>query len=223
MKIRVVHILNNLSSSRENASVECMSSISNYNIEYIQYITPKYNNDAWLLQTPIDGWSNHSRGHFGAFLSFKYSVLNYFTDDLDAFLIVESDCVLGDNISFDFFTEQLYSSIIFSIRYNVFMFSFGSRYYNTVLQSPIIKLDDKYPNFCLTDKIILNHCILFTSKVREVLLFEYIHNNWDSPDIWHNTIYNKYSNLYNLGITTYPIMYQHEGVSSIDNIMKYKS
>jgi hypothetical protein len=223
VKIRIVHILNNIDTDREINSIKSISNLNQYGVEYIQYITPRYNNDAWRLQTPISNWKRHGSGHFGAFLSFKNATLNYFTDDLDAFIITESDCILSEHITYDFFIKELYNAIEFSKKYKLFMFSFGSRYFNNILQSPILELDAEYPNFCKTNNIILNHCILFTKPIRNLLLHEYIHSNWDSPDIWHNCIFNKYRDLYSMGIVKSPYTFQHQGISMIDGIYKDRS
>lgn len=223
MNIKIIHILNDLKSNREIKSVNSISRLSEYDIEYIQYITPKYTNDAWKLQTPLMGWKRHGSGHYGAFSSFKNAILTHFTDNLDAIIVVESDCVLSDEISYDFFVNEVYNSIYFSIKHNLFMFSFGSRYFNNILQSPILELDTEYPNFCKTNNIILNHCILFTKNIRNLLLYEYLHSAWDSPDIWHNGIFNKYSDLYSMGITLTPYTFQYEGISMIDGIYKERT
>jgi hypothetical protein len=223
MKIRVVHILIDTYSERERKSIESMSKLSQFDIEYIPYITKRYTNDVWKIQQPIDGWKRHSSSHYGAYLSFKDVVLRYFTEDLDAFMVLESDCVLSDNIGIEFFKDEIINSINFSKKHNIFMFSFGNRYYNNILQSPILYIDSEYPHFCKTNKIILTHCVLFPKHIREILLYEYIHSNWDAVDIFHNKIFSKYTQQYSMGITTKPYTFQNEGVSHIDNIFKLRS
>jgi glycosyltransferase involved in cell wall biosynthesis len=223
MKIRVVHILIDVDSERERESIRSMSKLQDYGIEYIKYITQRYDNDAWKLQVPIDGWKNHSNTHYGAYLSFKDIFLRYFTNDIDALIILEADCILSDEISYDFFVDEIYNAIEFSKKNNVLMFSFGNCYCNNILQSPEVSVDIDYHNFYITDKIILNHTVLFTNNVRELLMYEYIHSNWDVSDIWHNSIFNKYKKDYNLGITRRPYTFQHEGISMIDTVFKRKS
>lgn len=70
-----------------------MASISK-NIEYVQNINKRYQGDDWKNVEPLWGWANHGPGHYGAFISFKSAIENHFTDDLDAFMILEADCIL---------------------------------------------------------------------------------------------------------------------------------
>jgi hypothetical protein len=222
MKIRVVHLLIDTESERERKSIESMSKLQDYGIDYIQYITKRYNNDAWKFQEPYDGWVRHGPGHYGAFMSFKDIILKYFTDDLDAFIFLEADCVLHEHMNMGYFYNQIEKSIEFCNKHNVYNFSFGHTHYNNVIQSEIIKIDDNYQYFYLTNKIIGAHCRLFPKKTRELLLKELIFKPWDAIDIWLNKSFyeNRQEFGLNLGINKQPHTYQHEGMSMIDGDVK---
>lgn len=222
MKIRAAHILIDTKSERETASIHSMSKIADYGIDYVPYITQKYTGDVWKYQTPYDGWLRHGPAHFGLYRSAQSVVYDYFTEDLDAFMIFEADCVIGTHISYERFANEVYRAVEFSRKHNNLLFSFGSRYCNDVLQSPIINTDSDYTGFVLTDKIIMTHCILMVKQNRELILTEFLHSPWDGLDIWFNSVFYKNRHKHNLalGITEYPYTYQYEGMSMIDGEIK---
>lgn len=222
MKIRAVHLLIDVESEREKKSIESMSKLQNYGVEYIQYITTKYNNDAWTIQTPYDGWKRHGPGHYGAFLSFKDIILKYFTDDLDAFIFLEADSVLHENTDVGYFYNQIEKSIEFCIKHNVYSFSFGYTHYNNILQSETVLLDEDYQDFYLTNKIICAHFLVFSQKIRKLLLYELVFKPWDAIDIWLNKSFYENKDKFDLklGINKNPHTYQCEGMSMIDGHIK---
>jgi autotransporter strand-loop-strand O-heptosyltransferase len=222
MKVEAYHILIDTESEREKQSIKLMSQISNFGIGYNQYTTKRYTNDAWKLQTPLSGWMNHGPSHFGLYQSFKNIILNNFTDDLDALLIFEADCVLYNHISVEQFRDEVYKALDFCKKHNVLMFSFGDTHVNGVLQSPTVFEDSDYADYFITDKIILNHCILIPNKARDVVMNALMNDNWDVMDLWFNRVFRKYKEVYNLnmGIVKNPLTYQYEGVSMIDDVVK---
>lgn len=222
MKIRAAHILIDTESERESASIRSMNGISEYGIDYVQYITTQYTNDVWKYQRPYDEWINHKSAHFGLYRSAQTVIYDYFTNDLDAFMIFEADCMRCGDISLEHFIDKVHQAVRFSIKHNTFLFSFGDRYFETVLQSPILKRDDEYNDFVITDKIIGCHCILMIKQNRELLLKELLHSNWDGLDMWFNSAFyaNRYKYNLTLGINDNPITYQYEAESMIDGVVK---
>lgn len=212
--IKATHILVDVTSEREKKSIESMSAIQ-HDITYIQCINERYVGEEWKRNVPINGWRNHGEGHYGAFQSFKKAILENFTEDLDALLLFEADCVL--EVDKDFFLKNVRQAIIFCEKHDLPYFSFGPRVVNNYVESIELKKDFEYPDFIITNNIIEAHCVLITKKYRNYI-FDCLSNSWDSPDLWFNKIFEKY----NMGITLNQLAYQTLGVSMIDNCIKGK-
>jgi hypothetical protein len=206
-KLRAVHLLIDIESERESISIESMSAISN-KIEYIQNINIRYTGEDWKNNIPMFGWENHGPGHYGAFTSFKSAIENHFTDDLDAFLIFEADCVL--NIETEEFINLVKKAVNFCEKYNIEYFSFGERHLDGYLNSKELN-DNDFREFIITNKIILAHCILFPKKSRNKLLDSLKTKKWDTPDYFFNGIFNR------KGISREKVAIQYPGISMIDD------
>jgi glycosyltransferase involved in cell wall biosynthesis len=209
--IRAVHLLIDTDSERERKSIESMSKVAS-SIEYVQNINERYVGDKWKEIEPLSGWARHGAGHYGAFNSFKSAIEKHFTEDLDAFMIFEADCVL--DIETDEFISLVDKAVEFCEKHQADYFSFGDRFVEGFLQSPELESFKEFDDFIITNKVILAHCILFPKRTRGRLLSELKSKPWDSPDIWFDDIFKR------KGIIKYPVTHQEEGVSMIDNEIK---
>jgi hypothetical protein len=219
MKIKLVHILTEVDTLREIASINSLSPLSEVGIDYIQQINVRYSGEDWK-ETPAitqNEFTNHGPGHYGAFQSFKKAMIENFSEDLDALVLCECDCVLS--VGVDEFTVILKEGIEFCNNFSVDYLSLGSRYVNGILQSPVIEEPNEYEKFYLTNKIILAHCIVLPARTREYILESLEKFSWDSPDIWFNEIFWN-GNRNRFGIVKERLAYQHEGISLIDNYWK---
>lgn len=218
MKIRLVHILTEPETNREKNSILSLSPLSKLGIEYIQQINQRYVGEDWKVTPAITQSenTNHGPGHYGAFQSFKQAILENFSDDLDALILCECDCIL--TCSSEEFIEKINEGLIISDIKNLSHFSLGSNYVNGFLQSPFIETFED-SNFYVTNKIILTHCMVFPQKTKKVLFDSFEKFSWDTPDIWFNEIFWK-NGLKKFGILKERIAIQHEGFSLIDNHWK---
>lgn len=220
MEIKLVHILTEIDTGREINSIASLSPMSNYGINYIQQINQRYTGNAWIDPPAISKtpYTNHGSGHYGAFQSFKKAILDNFTEETEALVICECDCILETDI--DNFSKIIREAVDLCNRESVDFVSFGSRYINGFLQSPIIEEDkERFGNFYITNKTILAHCIMIPKRSREFILGQFNSISWDSPDIWFNEAFwmgnrNRFAILWERAAR------QHEGVSLIDNIWK---
>lgn len=210
-KIKAVHLLIDTEDEREVKSIKSMSKLSN-KLNYVQHINKRYVGEEWRDIEPKSGWADHGPGHYGAFDSFKKAIKKEFTEDLDAFMIFEADCVLDMDV--DVFYKLVLKAIEFCEEHEIEYFSFGDRFVEGLLQSPTIEHFKEFNDFIVTNKIILAHCVLFPGFYREKLLESLDTKPWDSPDIWFNEVIKK------KGITRFPAANQEEGMSMIDNIVK---
>jgi hypothetical protein len=217
--IRLVHILTETETEREQASINSLSPLSNLGIEYIQQVNQRYSGDDWknvpaVSQSP---WTNHGPGHYGAFQSFKKAMQDNFDESIDALVLCECDCVL--ECAPDFFVRKLREGIDFCDLLNVGYLSLGSRFVNGVLQSPVQEENEDFPDFYVTNKIILAHCVILPKKSRNFIMDCLEKYSWDSPDIWFNEIFWR-EGIARFGIIKDRLARQHEGFSLIDNHWK---
>jgi len=219
MNIKLVHILTEPDTKREQASISSLSPLGEMGITYHQQVNERYRGDAWrevpaLSQSPA---TNHGAGHYGAFQSFKKAMLENFSEGLDALVLCECDCVL--ETSHETFMQTLKRGIEFCNENDLKYLSLGSRFVNGVLQSPETDNDPKFPDFYITNKVILAHCVVLPALSREIILDCIDRFSWDSPDIWFNEVLWR-SGLNRFGIVKERLARQHEGVSLIDNVWK---
>jgi|688.fasta_scaffold40935_6 hypothetical protein len=219
MNIKLVHILTEIESTREKNSILSLSPLGNLGIEYKQQINPRYLGEDWKIRPAItqSEHTNHGPGHYGAYQSFKQAFLDNFTDDLDALIVCECDCVL--TCSPEEFVEKVKEGIEFSEKHNLSHFSLGSNYCNGFLQSSFKEVYDE-SSFYVTDKIIMAHCLVFPKKTKRVLFESLEKFSWDTPDIWFNEIFWR-NGLNRFGILKEKVTIQHEGMSLIDNHWKH--
>jgi len=218
-RIKLVHILTEIDAQREIASVESVSGVSEYGVDYIKQVNTRYKGDGWKNTPAISQsqFTNHGPGHFGAFQSFKKAIIDNFTPDVDALVLCECDCII--ETSLDFFVKKLSDGIDFCNRYQIEYLSLGSRFVNGFLQSPVIEEIESYPDFYVTNKIILAHCLVLPQRSRQFLLEALNKYSWDSPDIWFNEVYWREGRS-KFGIIKERLARQHEGLSLIDNVWK---
>jgi hypothetical protein len=218
MNIRLIHILTEVESTREKNSILSLSPLGDLGIEYKQQINLRYSGEDWKVRPAItqSEHTNHGPGHYGAYQSFKQAFLENFTDDLDALIVCECDCVL--TCSPEEFVEKVKEGLEFSEKHNLSHFSLGSNYCNGFLQSSFNEVYDD-SSFYVTDKIIMAHCMVFPKKTKQVLFESLEKFSWDTPDIWFNEIFWR-NGLNRFGILKEKVTIQHEGISLIDNFWK---
>ena len=228
MKLKLVHILNKLDGEREINSINSLSPLKDLGVDYIQQVTPLYEGDGWKTKpiTNMPGNNNHGKGHYGNYLSFMKAIKENFTEDLDALILCECDCVL--TLPLDEFLSEMKKTLDFSKKHHIYHFSWGGRIVDGVENGEILKIDNEYPNYCVVGKIILAHFIILTKESREFFLKKVDSMGWDVADIWLNeAIFSAESD----GLFSGPgrqanvfnsLAYQYEGVSDIDGIVKGK-
>ena len=217
-KIKIVHLLNSLTGDREIKSINSLSKLRNYGIDYTQQLTPLYDGDEWKQKTPLTNYP-HGKGHYGLYQSFTKAIIENFTEDLDALIICECDSIL--NISYDNFIDEINNTLNFCNKYGIYHFSWGGNTLNGVQQGDVIKIDHDYPNYCIVNKIILAHFTILTKESRNFYINKVKTLSWDSFDLWLNeAIYSEFNNPGKQATTFKPLAYQVEGLSLLDNFIK---
>lgn len=215
MKIKLVHILNNINGDREIKSIKNLSRLKNVGVEYVQQITPLYEGDAHseikaLTWTPT---SPHNKRHYGNYLSYKQAIKENFSSDLDALIVCECDTYL--ELTNDEFLEEIKKTLYFCEKYDTYQFSWGGYCKNT------LHTDEEYPDYIISDKIVLAHFNIFPKSSREFYLTKIDNFGWDAADIWLNEIIFSEQNLIKKqALTNKNFCKQIEGLSYLDNIKK---
>jgi hypothetical protein len=219
MNIKLIHILTETSHEREKASMKSLSPLREMGIEYIPQVNERYVDDAYKYHLPVYQ-GNHGPGHYGAFQSFRKAILENFTEDVDAFVLCECDCVL--TVEHSEFLDLVKEANKICKENLINYVSFGNAYIGGNLQSPVFDDGDAYGNFYLTDKIIMTHCIMFPRHSREYLIKHFGKNTWDAVDIWLNYIFRSTTNPppKRFAILRKPVAMQYEGISLLDNVWK---
>jgi hypothetical protein len=219
MKIKLVHILTETSHEREIESMKSLAPLGEMGIEYIPQINERYVGDAYKHHLPVYH-GNHGPGHYGSFQSFKKAVLENFTEDVDAFVLCECDCVL--KVDQSVFVDLVKEANKLCKENLINYVSFGSAYIGETLQSPVFDDSRQYGSFYLTDKIIMTHCIMFPRHSREYLINHLDRMTWDALDIWLNFIFRTATNPppKRFLILREPVAIQYEGISLLDNVWK---
>lgn len=210
--IRIVHNLMNINDHREKISIESVSKLSEYH-EYIQCVYERYVGDDWKKQEPAEGWMNHGPGHYGCFDSMKKSIIKCFTDDIEALLICESDCVI--DIEIEKFNKLLKKAIDFANKHEIPYISFSPKIIDSKLLSKNLGEDAEFDEFIFTDEIYQTHCFLIT-KYYKNYLFEKLNTSWGTPDLWFNSIYKNKK----IAICRDELTHQELGISAIDQYAK---
>lgn len=211
-KIKITHNLIDIKDEREKKSIESVSKLAEH-FEYIQCINKKYVGEAWKQQEPLEGRMNHGPGHYGCFDSMKKAILNHFTDDLDAILICESDCII--DVDANQFNDLIKKALKLADKYEIPYISFSPRFIDGNLLSENVFEDPECDEFIFTNKVFQTHCFLLTKHYKNYL-FEKLNTTWGATDLWLNEIYKNNKIL----ICRDEITHQEEGISMIDNHKK---
>ena len=113
--IKIVHLLNEINSNREQQSINSINNFSNeFGYNYIQEISSLFNtvppkescrrpNDISDKPDPM----KLTNRHYGCYLAHKTGVLNHL--DSDAILICECDCLILNNLEFSFLKNLVFN------------------------------------------------------------------------------------------------------------------
>ena len=218
-KIKLVHILTDISSERERASIDHLMCVEDHGIKYNPRVNEIYQGDEWLDIVPITGGdpSFYKKGHYGAFQSFKSAFLEEFTEDLDAIIMCECDCILS--VSTEDFVGIVNRGIDFCNKHSIKYLSLGNTHVGGEMQSIVYDLDDEFEEFQITTKVILAHCVVIPRHALEYFTYCFNNYSWESPDIWFNEAIWR-SGVSSHAIIKKPVAFQHSGFSLIDQTWK---
>ena len=213
-KIKIVHLLNDVESEREKASISSLKQLENFGLTYEQKITPVYKNKPPTENcnrpgqvSEVPGEYLLSPGHYGCYLAHRDGIVEGLNDDVDAILLNESDSIL--QFKPEEMYEKIYEAYDLCIKYDLAYISFGKQiknYHHNHLEN------DLYSSDSLTEA----HCILIPKTKWEYFKNKFKVCPWDVSDLW----YNLYITEYNRGIYSRPYSLQYPSFSKIDQKFK---
>lgn len=213
-KIKIVHLLNNVDSEREKASINSLKQLENFGLSYEQRITPVYTNKPpkencyrpdQVSETP--GAYLLSSGHYGCYLAHKNGVIESLNDDVDAIFLNESDSIL--QFKPEEMYEKIYEAYDLCIKYDLAYISFGKQIKNY----PHKNLEN---DLYTSEKLVETHCMLIPKSKLEYFKNKFETCPWDTADLWYNNSIKEYQR----GIFSRPYSLQYPSLSVIDNKFK---
>jgi hypothetical protein len=236
-KIRVVHLLLDSNESedipldkwsstveKQKLSIECWEGMKHKFFDYVQRYSkvnrtelPRENckdpdiiNDSKELtnKPPI-----LSYGHYGAYKSHTQGILENFSEDIDALIIVEGDSYT--DLSSDEFYDKVMESYYMSENNNCKFVTFAGISYMS--GGEWWKLSKDLGNWVQVPHFLLGTTYMIMKSEREGIIDKVHNTGWHSPDFW---LAWNYHNKVKMLASKIPIVYQKEGYSVLDYLEK---
>jgi len=222
-KTKAVQFLLTDEIEKQNKSIENVSYLKRYGIDYVQHY-----NDVYVDLPPISK-SNRPHdvsmelkpnaltpAHYGCYDSFRTAVLSEFDSNVDYLLVFEGDAKIQNH---QIFMDKLNSVFEVMEKHNLDYVSFGGIYDLAfgVLQSNIV--EEINDDFFVCDKIIGCQCLIFSGKSKEKIKNILRTEKWDALDIYLNNVSPKHG--LRVGVSRKTLVTQYDGISTIDNTDKH--
>ncbi len=223
-KIKIVHLLmsplNGLYAEKQAISMNCFDGIKQYVKSYTQQFSfpnrtllPVVDcaDPAYISENPPSEGPWLSYGHYGAYLAHKRAVLEEFSEDLDAIIVVEGDVVF-DMTPADM-ASRFHRACVFAESQEGSIVTFGNVGYGE--GSEASKRDTSIPmgDYTKIDHFVSAHCYMILKKERSSIQHKLLTEKWHAWDIWLYWNYDRKANIFR---TQNPLVYEPEGFSMID-------
>jgi hypothetical protein len=222
-RIQAIHLLTNTTHKREIRSINYISKLADYGIEYTQHINPPYDEippknfckrPHLISDKPKyleSGFGTLTGRHYGCFLA-HINAIKSMNDDYDYTLIFEADANI--EYSIDEFVSIIFEACNFEKYDDIYYVSFGnnpSRYKNQV--NDIFLETGKDQD--------LSHAYLIPNKHKDWYLDKIEKVPWDGYDLWLNDVFSRYPKARYTTKVAYSN--QIEGESLIDLVNKWET
>lgn len=210
MNLLAVHLLTNPREAREQRSILEVNKLMWFGIKYIP-VTNRY--WTWPFPEPReanDRGFNLTRAHYGCYLAHKEAIINYLTDDIDALLICECDCVF--TLTINEVVKRLERAYRACVDHDLLCFTLGPKHGGKTVT-------DMGDYMVTTTRLIETHCYMIPIGAKERVL-DIWNKPWDAADyIW--TVYGWDRGRHRIGIFDDQIVaVQGDGESLIDGRVK---
>jgi len=215
-RINLVHLLSQPNEARELESIGSLKEVKKYGVEYVQCVSPP--NDEEPEQPPFTCLEGKHSRRYGLYKAFKGVLEEHISDDIEALVFCECDCVL--NVSTKAFIDKIVELIKVSGKYNVDLFSLGpmvdyetgekwSKGYEKLSGSDVV----------LVDRFIQTHCLVFPRRSFEYVLKKLEEAPWDVIDLWLNRAFGLGAEK-RIGMLPHAMADQVSGVSLLEDRVK---
>ena len=154
-----------------------------------------------------------SYGHYGAYKSHTQGILDNFSEDIDALIIVEGDSYT--NLSSDEFYDKVMESYYMSENNDCKFVTFAGVSYMS--GGEWWKLSKDLGNWVQVPHFLLGTTYMIMKSEREGIIDKVHNTGWHSPDFW---LAWNYHNKVKMLASKIPIVYQKEGYSVLDYLEK---
>jgi len=213
-KIKIVHLLNNVESEREKASINSLKQLENFGLTYEQKITAVYKNKPPIencnrpdMVSLVPGDHLLSPGHYGCYLAHKNGITEGLGDDVDAIFLNESDSIL--QFKPEEMYEKIYEAYDLCIKHDLAYISFGKQVKN-------YGHDNLENDLYSAERLSEAHSLLIPKCKLEYFKNKFETCKWDVADLWYNT----YIEEFRRGIFSRPYSLQYPSFSEIDHKFK---
>lgn len=214
-KIKIVHLLNDIESERESASIKSLRQLEDYGLLYEQRITPVYKDRPPELNcnrpdkiSLVPGEYLLSPGHYGCYLAHRNGIVEGLNDDVDAILLNESDSIL--QFKPEEMYEKIYEAYDLCLKHDLAYISFGKQIKN-------YKHGKLEEDLYIADSLTEAHCILIPKSKWQYFKDKFDKCPWDVSDLWYNIFIKEYAR----GVYSRPYALQYPSYSKID--LKFKN
>lgn len=239
-KIKVVHLLLNPDYSgdlpndiwlsrieKQNESINCWRRISHNFTHYVESYSLlnrselPYENcaDPSIIDRSLGLLKNPpvlSYGHYGAYMSHKRAILEEFSDDIDALLIVEGDVQFS--LDTDIMVSKIYDAFKFTKENDGAMTTFGDIKYGTSSDASIMNTEVIMGDWKKIDHFLCAHCYLIMKSEKNNIQEKLRSTGWHAWDIW---LYWNYDKRVPIFAPLEPLVFEPFGISSIDYVDRH--
>lgn len=224
-KIKIVHLLlkplDGPYRNKQDLSMERWAEVKQYVSAYTQIFSfpnrtelPVENcADPSMIRDsqPEDGSPWLSYGHYGAYQAHRRAILEEFSEDLDALVVIEGDVIF--NISPADMAFKLHHALEFAERHGGSLVTFANVGYG--LASDASKRDTSIPMgpYTQIDHFITAHCYMVLKSEKNSIQHKLRNEKWHAWDIW---LYWNYDKRVPIFRTPEPLVFEPEGFSMID-------
>lgn len=236
-KIRVVHLLLDPNDpqdipeekwrstiEKQNLSISCWEEMKHKFYDYVPRYTsvnrtelPVENCKDPSIINPDKSLVNNppvlTYGHYGAYRAHTQGILENFSDDIDALVIAEGDSFT--DLSPDEFYDKVLDSYSLSEVHDFRLISYAGPCYMTGRNWWDMTKD--FGEWVQVPHFLLGTTYMIMKSNREDIIDKIHNTGWHSPDFWLAWNYNLVSNII---VSKTPLVYQKEGYSVLDYLIK---
>lgn len=154
-------------------------------------------------------------GHYGAYVSHRRALLDEFSEDVDALLIIEGDVVF--DVDSEKMVRRIFEGVKFAKSNSGAMVTFGEVKYGISSPASVENTEVLMGDWKKIDHFLCAHCYLVMASERLSIQEKLRSTGWHAWDIWMYWNYDRRVPIY---APLTPLVYEPLGISSIDYVVR---